>query len=133
MDIEYAKRILVHYFKLAGVADSYDNISEIECAVDAIYQAAVREAKSQIRIGDKLEEGQEEKMLIKGTICKNCGNKEGMGNECQLETTRKGNFYIHCPDCGVESGVHDTTQKAADDFFQKPHNPVVITPKYETE
>ena len=48
MGIDYAKRVLVHYFKLAGVADDYDNVSEIECAVEAIYEDAVREAKRQI-------------------------------------------------------------------------------------
>lgn len=48
MGIDYAKRILVHYFKLAGVADDYDHVFEIECAVDAIYETAVREAKKQI-------------------------------------------------------------------------------------
>lgn len=50
MDREYAKQIFTHYFKLigekAGAKIDSDCISEIESAVDAIYEDAVYTAKA---------------------------------------------------------------------------------------
>ena len=48
-----AKTLLVHYFRLAGVVDDYDNVVEIEEVVDHILEAV--DAKINEQVGNLLK------------------------------------------------------------------------------
>jgi hypothetical protein len=57
-DLDYAKRILVHYFKLALPRWDPDNQAEIEAAVDSLIAAAAAEAVRKLRDREKMQEAE---------------------------------------------------------------------------
>lgn len=70
MDKHQAKRLLVHYFKLAGACTDSDNVAEIESIVDCLVDAAKTEIKAEeVNVYPVYDAGGNQIGTIRSTPC----------------------------------------------------------------